>query len=143
MAVDPHPIIVGLSFKLSKGNPLYLSGKQAGLKPRRKVTGRCNFTSAISFFKFLLSNLEFQKRLCLMRAAICTVFLMSENSSESADFKEIFVTVKEHQKSECFTGAPVAWWGHQDRVDKICPLCLERVKVATKTAHCACAVPEH
>ena len=108
VAVDPHPIIVGLSLKLSKGNPLYLSGKQAGLKPRRKVTGRCNFTSAISFFNVLLSNLEFQKRLCLMRAAICTVFLMSENSSESADFKEIFVTVKEHQKSEY-------------RVGKICP----------------------
>ena len=62
VAVDPHPIIVGLSLKLSKGNPLYLSGKQAGLKPRRKVTGRCNFTSAISFFNVLLSNLEFQKK---------------------------------------------------------------------------------
>ena len=62
VAVDPHPIIVGLSLKLSKGNPLYLSGKQAGLKPRRKVTGRCNFTSAISFFNDLLSYLEFQKK---------------------------------------------------------------------------------
>jgi hypothetical protein len=62
VAVDPHPIMVGLSLKLSKGNPLYLSGKQAGLKPRRKVTGRCNFTSAISFFNVLLSNLEFQKK---------------------------------------------------------------------------------
>ena len=67
VAVDPHPIIVGLSLNLSKGNPLYLSGKHAGLKPRRKVTGRCNFTSAISFFNVLLSNLEFQKRLCLTR----------------------------------------------------------------------------
>ena len=62
VAVDPHPIIVGLSLKLSKGNPLYLSGKQAGLKPRRKVTGRCNFTSAISFFNVLLSKLEFEKK---------------------------------------------------------------------------------
>jgi len=33
LAVDPQPIIEALFLNLSNGNPLYLSGKQAGLKP--------------------------------------------------------------------------------------------------------------
>ena len=93
VAVDPHPIIVGLSLNLSKGNPLYLSGKQAGLKPLRKVTGRCNFTSAISFFNVLLSNLEFQKRSSLTRAGKRTAL-------NQLILKKVLVTVKGHQDSE-------------------------------------------
>ena len=46
----PQPTTLGLSFRLANGNPLYLSGRQAGLKPRLKVTGRCNLIKAISFF---------------------------------------------------------------------------------------------
>ena len=58
--VLPHPIIVGLLFRLSRGNPLNLFGRQAGRKPSRNVTGFCNLTRAMSFLWVVLSYLKFQ-----------------------------------------------------------------------------------